>query len=361
METDIGTIKRIERIKEKIKLLKIYLEYIKSRISNKIIDIKIFFKDTKENVINFIKGEGNMASKLETKKRSIDTIVFSGAVAYGVAFVGAYDKLLDLGFEFRNFAGVSAGSIVALTTSLFSKTLDKDKRKNLLKEFNIKEMYDVETGSLGKFKLIWNIITEGGGFTGKGLEKEIGELIEMAGLSRNTTFAELYDATQNNLEIFVFEGTEYKFIKLSKDTTPSFKVLDACLISSLFPIHFKTKTIKLKDKELVFMDGGMYNWFPLDQYDKEKSIGVTLKLGLGANFSGTFIEKALGYIDVSVDRIQELLLEKYQNAKRKYIVIDLGELANVGAFDFDKFTEEYKDKLYEKGYLETSLSNIYNF
>ena len=55
METDIGTIKRIERIKEKIKLLKIYLEYIKSRISNKIIDIKIFFKDTKENVINFIK------------------------------------------------------------------------------------------------------------------------------------------------------------------------------------------------------------------------------------------------------------------------------------------------------------------
>jgi hypothetical protein len=123
----------------------------------------------------------------------------------------------------------------------------------------------------------------------------------------------------------------------------------------------ETKSVKVKDKELVFMDGGVYNWFPLDQYDKEKSIGVTLKLGLGANFSGTFIEKALGYINVSVDRIQELLLEKYQNEKRKYIVIDLGELANVGVFDFDKFTEEYKDKLYEKGYLETSLSNIYNF
>lgn len=47
----------------------------------------------------------------KNKIKNIDTIVFGGASAYGYSYFGVYDKLLELGFNFKRVAGVSAGSI----------------------------------------------------------------------------------------------------------------------------------------------------------------------------------------------------------------------------------------------------------
>lgn len=63
----------------------------------------------------------------KNKIKNIDTIVFGGASAYGYSYFGVYDKLLELGFNFKRVAGVSAGSIFSLAISLFPSIEDKEK------------------------------------------------------------------------------------------------------------------------------------------------------------------------------------------------------------------------------------------
>lgn len=295
------------------------------------------------------------------KIKNIDTIVFGGASAYGYSYFGVYDKLLELGFNFKRVAGVSAGSIFSLAISLFPSIEDKERRKKILEFFDARNIVKKELNCWGKLKLVYNILTNGGGLKGIGLKEEIENFLEHFGYSKNITFEDLYKYTGMELDVYSFEGTEYKFYKFNRNNTPNVKVVDACFISSLIPIIFESKRLKVNNKELVFMDGAVYNWSPLDQYDKEKSIGITILPLLGSVSGASVIEKIAIIPDILFDRLQELLLRKYYSEGRMFYLVNLKYMFDISSVDFEKINIETRNRLYDRGYIDFSLDKIINF
>jgi len=174
------------------------------------------------------------------------------------------------------------------------------------------------------------------------------------------TFKELYDITGRELDIWVFDIINYEFIKLSHNTTPNISVVDACVLtSSAFPI-FKPTKMKINNKDRIILDGAFYNWFPIDQYDPEETIGFTLKQKQKIRYTihnsiVSLISFLYNIYTYQNDRIIDLLLQKYKDKGYKYFMIDLKEIFNISSFDLLKITNDLKYKKYLYGY-ETEIN-----
>lgn len=247
------------------------------------------------------------------KIENIKQLVFQGGSVKGIAYLGAWEKLLESGLDPRQIkrvAGTSAGAITALLLALGYD--DPNELKRILGELNFKEMLD----EVGPVKTSEKVLTasekmsRGGMFGAKmelkavkptlksRLKKEFGiyqgvylrkkfeDMILEKTKILNLTFAELHELKRDEPEkgykdLYVVGcnfNTKMSEVFSYKDT-PNFVIADAIRISMSIPFLFIPHQAKIKTREgdvvsdpsgHLYVDGGLLDNYPIYIFDRDK-------------------------------------------------------------------------------------------
>lgn len=243
-------------------------------------------------------------SKLLKNKKIADA-VFEGGGVKGIGLVGALKVMEDNGYEWRNIAGTSAGSIIA---SLVAAGYSATNLKKIVKELDYKAMLDYRKRkfSIGK---ICNVIFKKGLYKGDYITNLIDELLydklkSNLGSRKKVKFGDLVFPNQkgiliNNpkykrkykLHIIAADITRGKMLILPEDiidygmNPDELDVSLAVRMSISIPFFFQPITLEnkmYKDKSLI-VDGGILSNYPVWLFDRNDSpIYPTIGFKLGA-------------------------------------------------------------------------------
>ena len=195
------------------------------------------------------------------------------------ALAGAFEAIVNKGFEASHCAGTSAGAIVA---SCISAGYRPDELKTIIMDTDFKRFKD---GADWRISQIWNLIRRNGAFNGDEFYKYIKDLLATKNVH---TFKDLRDP---NAEAKKFT---YKFKCMASDVTSGsllslpddlpeygidpdeFEVAMAVRMSMSIPFFFKPVYLenKLTDrrwygKKHMIVDGGMISNYPIWIWDNE--------------------------------------------------------------------------------------------
>ncbi len=206
-------------------------------------------------------------------------IVISGGGFKTFGLLGAlkyYEKEFINFKMFQNYLGCSAGSLICLFLCLEYKVQDiieilinfyyKSKHKIKIKLENVINFFE-------NFGLIDNMFLD--------------ELIEKILIKRfdknDINFIEFSKITGKNLIINSSNLTTKKEEYFNIDTNPEMSIKLAIKISMCVPLIFKP--IKYNDN--IYIDGGLYNNFPINyfNFNKIETLGLTLKYNKNENIS----------------------------------------------------------------------------
>tara|TARA_B110001469_G_C9646187_1_gene326727 strand:+ start:3107 stop:3931 length:825 start_codon:yes stop_codon:yes gene_type:complete len=181
----------------------------------------------------------------------IDTLIFSGAGIKGIYYVGCFKsllkhKILDI-HKIKNIICCSSGCIFGLCIllnysidfiELFIKKLDFN---NFV---NYEDLYDILNGN--------------GFFDNKKIKIFVNSLIYHKYKKNNVTFKELFDLTNSNLMIKVYNYTDQKDEYFNYNSDPNLLVSEAISMSCCIPVFFKA--IQYNNK--LYLDGGVKDYTP---------------------------------------------------------------------------------------------------
>ena len=254
--------------------------------------------------------------------KKYDTLCLSGGGILGLSFIGTIEYLEkkqiinNLESKITNFAGTSVGSMVCFILSLgytikeLKETILKFNIKKLIPEVNVENLlmnHGVDNGD--KIKLIM-----------------ISFLKEKVNVS-DITFEDLYKLTNNKLTIV---GTNFsKGIEVAYNyiLTPKMSVITAIRISISVPIMF---TPVFYENE-YYIDGGIYNNFPLNYCNKESTLGIYIKNG-SCNQLDNIFSLMLGTINIISDTISNKHCSNLNNCD---IIEIQNNKKNITNFDID--------------------------
>ncbi len=231
----------------------------------------------------------------------IENLVFQGGSVKGIAYLGAWEAMQQLGLnplQIKRVGGASAGSITALLFALgytdplkllnimnelsFTSMLDEPNATIHIREplLKIKDKLDAGTKTstfaaikLGVFAspvlapvVVSRLINEGGIFNGDYLEHWFEKLIqERTGLNE-CTFAQLKELQTKrpelnlkDLYVVVVNKEEKRSEILSYETNPNAVISKAVRASMSIPLVFKPAG--------VYLDGGLLDNYPLFMFD----------------------------------------------------------------------------------------------
>lgn len=196
------------------------------------------------------------------------SIVIAGGALKVISVIGCIKYLEDKNMltPLKTFVGTSAGSILCLFLVLgysFTEILEfmcvnlSDKQ---IKNFDADECFD--------------ILSNYGLTSGKNLELLVRRMIYKKLKTEDITFIELAKVTGKDLVVCVSNLTKERAEFFNVDTMPNLSVVTAIRVSCCIPIIFTP--ISINDD--VYMDGGLYNNFPIDYFQTQ-----TLKDIIGIN------------------------------------------------------------------------------
>ena len=187
---------------------------------------------------------------------SFSNFVVSGGSAKVLACIGCVTYLEEVGLMkgIKNFVGTSAGSILCLLVVLGYKSneiielLVSILAKEDVAAFDVEEALSIfDTYGLSSGKALYNIVQVA---------------IEGKTKKKDTSFIELAKSTGKNLVVCVANLTDDKEEYWSVDTVPNMSVAFAIRTSCCLPILFSPTKYKGK----LYIDGGLYNNFPIDYF-----------------------------------------------------------------------------------------------
>jgi predicted acylesterase/phospholipase RssA len=206
------------------------------------------------------------------EKTQFTSIVISGGALKTLSSIGCIQCLeeMNLTNKMRNFVGTSAGSIMCLFLVLGYTA-------NEIKQFIIEY---VQRDDIARFNLdeVLNLLQSYGMNSGKNIERLVSEIIYKKIGIKDITFLELAKITGKNLVVCVANITKEHEEFWSVDTTPLLNIIKAIRTSCSLPLLFTPVTYE----ECLYVDGGIYNNFPIDYFKDNK-----LKDILGINIIGT--------------------------------------------------------------------------
>lgn len=191
---------------------------------------------------------------------NIDTLTLAGGGSRDVAIIGSLNYLNEKNIlqNIKKFSGTSAGAIII--TLLVINYTPKQIENTIFSQDSslVKESF---------FKIIYNIFTNYGIYSGNKTYAYLESLFEAKGFNKAITFKELYSKTNKILTLTGTSLSEQDTFYFNCFTTPDMKVIDAVRISISIPIYFSSITYTFNSQQHCFVDGGLLNNFPLYYYD----------------------------------------------------------------------------------------------
>lgn len=308
-------------------------------------------------------------AKLGNEYKEMKNLVFAGGGVLGIAYIGALEVIQDQVLELKNiksFAGTSVGSIVATLSAL---RYTPSEIKKIMIDLDFTEMLDQKITPVasdvfgnqaininGIFDLMWN---QRGGFglnSGNFLECWVEDLIFRKIGTRNATFADLEKADSEfaQLHILAANISGNTIGHFSFQETPDIVISKAIRASISIPMIFDVVKI---DGE-VFVDGGIYNNYPMDVFHDDAVFKHTLGLAFEShkfikdfNLTEKNMAEEFGWEKYIVSLMSASFTVQHQeyikNAdfNRTIIIDDLG----ISPIDFS-LNAEQKKQLFEEGY-----------
>ncbi|NND15864.1 MAG: patatin-like phospholipase family protein [Eudoraea sp.] len=193
--------------------------------------------------------------------KNIINLALKGGGVKGIAYVGALQKLNELGHydTIKRVSGTSAGALVALMVAL---NLSPEKIKELMGDLDF-----------STFKQGWNpirIFTKYGLYTGDAILEFIYRCYDASPLKpkKELTFKELDKADGRDLIVFASNLNENTINEFSVHQTPNCIVAEAVRASMSIPIFFKSwKFSNGIPNDHIYVDGGVTFNYPLSFFD----------------------------------------------------------------------------------------------
>lgn len=294
-------------------------------------------------------------------------IVIEGGGVKGVAFAGALTALESAGYQGLNFAGTSAGSMVA---ALLAAGYNAAEIKTAMEEIDYKksmgETFIDKFGIGGKGISLFDTY---GIYNNNYIETLMAELLARKG---KVVFGDLPSFSSNgnlpkrfcNLCVTTTDLTTGKLLVLPDDLVQfgidpaTFPIAKAVKASISFPLFYEP--VKLKDKDGVvhyLVDGGLISAFPMFILDDGRSKLERAVIGLRLQGSVTQLNKIENFIDY-VKSLMATLIEIHDEAYSRgakgdyersiFISALLSNGKEVGTLQFDLSKNDVA-KLYDNG------------
>ena len=279
----------------------------------------------------------------------IDSLVFSGGGAKGLAYAGVIDELeqREMLKDIKMVAGASAGAIIALVFGLgynSRETIEIIKNTNFAKFLDCKGGVDLNAvlrdplkHPLGVAYLGERLIATGALCDGLIAREFLIKLIENRDISRTINFVQLFKHTGVELNIVCCDVSRKQTIIHNHKNSPNLSVLDAVHTSMSIPLVFKP--VDLYHDGTTGVDGGTTDNYPLDAIPNPLGFILTTK----EQVMKTRFTKIKGGFDYIIAMIEMLgashnneIFSKQENIDRTIFIDTLG----IGALDFNMTSEQ---------------------
>lgn len=203
--------------------------------------------------------------------------VFEGGGVKGIGLVGAVAVTEEMGYEFANLAGTSAGAIVA---ALVAAGYNAVELREIMKSLDYSQFKD--EGLVDKIPIFGKVISLGlekGIYEGKYLENWIGKKLEAKG---KHTFGDLViDEYKNSpryrykLQVIASDISRGRLLVLPQDIKEygiepdNLEIAKAVRMSMSIPFFYEPVQLRLpKTGEVCYIvDGGVLSNFPIQLFD----------------------------------------------------------------------------------------------
>lgn len=204
--------------------------------------------------------------------------VFSGGGIKGLAYIGAYQALEEKGFKFKRVAGTSAGAIIA---ALIAAGFNSEEMYEELDKLELTMMLDEPKTFIPLKVLKWiPIYWRLGMYKGQALENWFDQTLQKKGVR---TFGDLppgvlriIASDLSNGRILVLPNDLYKY----NIPFESFPIAKAIRMSCSLPYFFEPVRIKMNQRKIIIVDGGVLSNFPMWLFDQENVIKERPVLGI---------------------------------------------------------------------------------
>lgn len=327
----------------------------------------------------------------------IENLVFQGGSVKGIAYLGAWEALLQLGLkpeQIKRVGGASAGSITALLIALgYTKPLEL---LNIMKELSFTDMLDEPNAIIpvsakimqmnDKFKAGTNASTisafilagfssptfaskvknDVGLFEGNYLEAWFEALISKRTGINKCTFEQLAklkderpDLQLKDLYVVAYNLDSRLSDELSYEKTPDAVISESIRASMSIPFVFKPKTVVHSGENNHYVDGGLFDNYPLYLFDHLEFGRTTLGFQLlsqekidrrhGKKSDAPKPEPTFFSVTKAVFNTRSAAQNNHQmhNYNQRSRTVEINNLG-VDTLDFN-LTEEMKSKLIESG------------
>jgi hypothetical protein len=251
---------------------------------------------------------------------NLDAIVFSGGGIRGLSYVGALMAFEDTyhvkpSEHFKKFAGTSVGSVFALACAI-----DADIQSA------IQTFYTVGLETIFDKNPAW-LLTNFALNDGQALKDVVGKMLESKGFSASTTMLELYQKTGRHLIITVIELLTSNTLYLDHTNEGSdMPVLKAMMGSMALPPLFPPVTHISSGTQLLMMDGGLLDNFPIALFKPENTLGLRttwyIEPGNPMTDINAYYTRILSILQLTMHSMQTSVSTRYANI----IYIDLGPI-----------------------------------
>ncbi|MEA4825436.1 MAG: patatin-like phospholipase family protein [Clostridium sp.] len=282
--------------------------------------------------------------------------VFEGGGMKAIGLVGAACCLQDKGYNIKNFAGSSAGAIVA---ALLAAGYSGRELKDIIMNLNYNEFLD--NNKLKKIRPLMfakNFITlfkDKGVYSGDPIEKYIGELLEAKG---KTKFKDLSVEGKSYLKVIISDITKGDMLiapddLIKYDIDPmEFEIAKVVRMSISMPFIFKPVKLSYKNEVSFIVDGGILSNYPIWVFDVNNkprwpTFGMKLiedKKTFTAGGKTDIISFTFDVISAMINKNEEIYIKNKDWVR----TIPIPTL-NVGTTQIN-ITKDLANKLFESGY-----------
>ena len=201
-------------------------------------------------------------------------IILGGAGTRLLYYVGALKIFQEKGYKFKEFVGVSAGSILCMLMALGLSLTDIEKT---ILNYDFRSIFHPDPFSPER---ILDATDTWGLDDGQQFKNHIAKFLEDHGFSSRITFAQLARLTRHKLRILACDIEDARYFEFSATTTPSVSIIDGIYASCAIPLYFQPMHINGR----ILVDGGLVHSFPLTYFTKKElseSIGLQLLSSVG--------------------------------------------------------------------------------